>query len=537
MMTNSHETCPKCNERKHVLNACSRCGFQRNPRKGSLSSNQLKEAAFIVNGAKSERKSISRSQQEPVRNRKTATPKIPAQRRTITGTQLTDSKNDERDIIIGLDFGTACTKVIIRDDIIQKTYAVPFGKLAYEGSPYLIPTRVYAERDGRLSLESGRTALTDLKIKLLGSAEQIMLSNDESAIEATALDICTGYLALVLNEVVRWFLNTNTDVYRKTYLIWQLNIGMPSRSYDDKHQCELFRVLALAAWRAMAEQGPVTIEGVQGAIENSRRDIQKPEHYTDGEMRPEYVEVVPEVIAESVGYARSNLRREGTHLLVDVGAGTLDVAMFMLHAKDDEDHYALLTTEVKQLGAYSLHRQRVIDVEAYIKEQLNKILAVNDGVSPLPPVESYMPIDEDGLREIDIKFRSQCIKLIASSIHETRTRRNSLAKVWETSLPVLLCGGGCHIELYQEALKSAVDGVQQNTMLKFELDLVGLQKPDNLEADELAPGGFYRLAVAYGLSTRRDLIGKVIPPEAIADTPPKGQSKDYRLHFISMEMT
>ncbi len=331
-MTSSYEYCPVCSERKHVLNACSRCGFQRNPRKDISGNNQ-----FV---------------QESSRIRKTVAPKIQTQQRTIKGTQLTASKKDEREIVIGLDFGTACTKVIIRDHSIQKAYAVPFGKLAYDGHPYLIPTRVFAEKDGRMSLEGGDAALTDLKINLLGSAEQIVLSDKESATEATALDVCTGYLALVLREVVSWFLNTHKNVYRNTYFIWQLNIGMPSRSYDDKQQCETFRVIALAAWRTMAEQMPVTIKGVQEAIENSRWDIQQPEQYTDGEMHPEYAQAVPEVIAESVGYARSNLRREGTHLLVDVGAGTLDVAMFILHAKNDEDQYALLTTEVKQLGAY-----------------------------------------------------------------------------------------------------------------------------------------------------------------------------------------
>ncbi len=186
-------------------------------------------------------------------------------------------------------------------------------------------------------------------------------------------------------------------------------------------------------------------------------------------------------------------------------------------------------------AGYSLHRQRVIDVEAYVKEQLNKILAINDGVSPLPPLEAYkpIPIDDGGLGKIESNFRSRCTKLISAVLHETKTRRNPLAEVWENSLPVLLCGGGCKIGLYEESLKLA----GKHTIPKADLDFIDLPKPENLEAKELAPRGFYRLAVAYGLSTRHDLIGPVIPPETIPDIPPQGSSKDYTVNYISMEMT
>lgn len=534
-MTSSYENCPKCNECKHVLNACTRCGFQRNPiRRSSLSRNQRKPAGLIASRSKSEWEAASQLREHP-RIPKTSAAKSPSKQHKITGTQLTTLTKDANDIIVGLDFGTSCTKVIIRDHTIKKTYAVPFGKLAYDGHPYLAPTKIFAENNGCLSLETGEFALSDLKIKLLGSAEQNVFSNDETAIKASALEICAGYLALVLGEVVSWFLNIHEDVYRNTYLIWQLNIGMPSRSYDDKEQCKTFRLLALAAWRTMAEKKPVTIEGVREAIAISRQDIRQPENHTVGEMHPDYAQIVPEVIAESVGYAGSNLRREGTHLLVDVGAGTLDVAMFILHTKDGEDQYALLTAEVKQFGAYSLHRQRVIDVEAYVKEQMGKILAVNDGISPLPPLASYkpVPIDGEGLRKIDNKFRSQCVTLVSSVIHETKTCRNPLAQTWETKLPVLLCGGGCRIGLYDEAVKLA----GKLTIPKADLDFIDLPKPENLEAEELSPGSFHRLAVAYGLSTRYDLIGSVIPPKVIPDIPRQIQTNDYTVNFISIEMT
>ena len=72
----------------------------------------------------------------------------------------------------------------------------------------------------------------------------------------------------------------------------------------------------------------------------------------------EQVDVVPEIAAEVVGYARSKHRREGLHVMVDVGASTIDICGFVLHAADGEDgdQYHLLTALVKRLGLHELHR-------------------------------------------------------------------------------------------------------------------------------------------------------------------------------------
>jgi len=258
----------------------------------------------------------------------------------------------ERDIIIGLDFGTACTKAIIGDDILQTAYAVPFGELAYDGHPYLIATRVYAaggSDDGSLSLETGQISVDDLKIKLLGDPHRPLLAVKESKLQATTLDCCVGYLALVLREVVAWFLETHADAYRNANLAWQLNIGLPSRSYDNKELKETYFLLALAAWRAAVHVGPITVTSARDALEKSRDDIRNLENGVDvatdeNHLHPDDIGVVPEVIAEVVGYARSNLRREGTHLLVDVGASTVDVATFVLHSKDDGNYSGKLST-------------------------------------------------------------------------------------------------------------------------------------------------------------------------------------------------
>ncbi len=44
-----------------------------------------------------------------------------------------------------------------------------------------------------------------------------------------------------------------------------------------------------------------------------------------------------------------------------------------------------------------------------------------------------------------------------------------------------------------------------------------LSKPDNLEAEELNPSHYHRIAVACGLSFFYDNIGRTVPPSSIED--------------------
>ncbi len=346
-------------------------------------------------------------------------------------------------------------------------------------------------------------------------------------------------MALVIREVLHWFLSTHENLYRESTLIWQINIGVPSRSYDKKSELETFRVLALAAWQVAVRDEPVTVENSRDAIEACRRIVEDHNGQRDitinqPHLHPEDIGAVPEVIAEVVAYARSDLRREGTHLLVDVGASTLDVATFVLHTKDGDDQFSLLTTEVQTLGAYVLHRRRIADIAAHAEATLAKVLAQADGISPLPELDSYLPVDQQTLSNVDRSFQLQCDRLISRILLETRARRNPNAFVWDEDgeLPVFVCGGGRHLPVYVESVKSAVGSAARRT----HVDLLSLPKPSNFRADDLAPEEYDRLAVAFGLSTRRDRIGEVIPPAVIDDIKRDVRNMDYRDGYISKDM-
>jgi hypothetical protein len=62
---------------------------------------------------------------------------------------LVGKPDDEREVVLGLDFGTSCVKVVIGDSALGKAFAVPFCKA--EGiAKFLLPSRTVPDRQSFL---------------------------------------------------------------------------------------------------------------------------------------------------------------------------------------------------------------------------------------------------------------------------------------------------------------------------------------------------------------------------------------------------
>src|SRR5262249_7217951 len=111
-------------------------------------------------------------------------------------TPAQQSNRGEIDLVIGLDFGTAATKVVIRSPFMrQRARAISFGEFGHSSSQYLLPTRLRLGRDGHLSLRAdvGGEWATDLKIRLLDRVPATTSASDMG----DPIKGATAYLALV----------------------------------------------------------------------------------------------------------------------------------------------------------------------------------------------------------------------------------------------------------------------------------------------------------------------------------------------------
>lgn len=427
------------------------------------------------------------------------------------------------DLIIGLDFGTAATKVVVRSPYLpgQRARAISFEQLGHRSSPYLLPTRLHVADDGSLHLGGNVPGVwqTNLKVALLDRSKY----KDGTNQNADPLCIAAAYLALVLREARERYLRAEQDIYRRFEIRWAANMGIPSSGYNDQIIREDFLLAARLAWHLSWEEGPIDLNHLAARLHRMR------EQTTDTDLP---VAVVPEVVAQAVGYARSPLRDTGLHLLVDVGASTLDVCGFVLRPAEGQDCYDLLTATVDRLGVLELHQQRL---DALRCERGRKQFEDFDPLGPLPEVlAAYHPGCSCGATDIDAEFRAKVAHVITRHLATLKKRRDPYSQKWNTGLPLFLCGGGGMMGFFREAAGQA-DREFRKAMIAEPAKLRTLPKPTGLVNQDIDESLFHRLSVAYGLSFDAFNIGSVTPPDELEDIKVEADRRDYEKDYISKD--
>jgi len=425
------------------------------------------------------------------------------------------------DIVAGVDFGTSSTKVVVYAPHYtgNPAFAVPFGNLAHKSLEYLLPTRLFVGKDGLCSLTpvSEASVLTDIKLGLIRAPLSRIEPASGPSCGASATTVATAYLALVVRYVRCWFIANKREVFGGFSLIWSCNLGLPAAIDDDVTLRETFNMVGKAAWLVSRRPGQITISAVQKAIDdirNSRFQV---------EDMPWEFELIPEVIAEVTGYARSQFRNEGLHLLVDIGASTLDICSFILHEKEGDDDFPILTADVEFLGAKRLHLARIDGAKKAVVVHAASLVDEGDPVSMIPDdVVDYVPTDQeicDEAANAEDVFKSDCKKLLYRTLVDLRKRRDPHSSRWSETFPVFVCGGATAMQIYQEVVSGVGEWLQQHVRSSHGARLIRLPKPESLEA-KIGDDSYHRLAVAWGLSHESFNIGTYSRPSEIDDIPP-----------------
>ncbi len=433
----------------------------------------------------------------------------------------TGNYKDESDIVIGFDFGTSSSKVIIQDSILKIAYAIPFGqldkRLACSGNNYLIPTKIFINEDGSISLCGGDHSYEHLKNHLMDDPDRDIFKATNNSLSITVSEIAIAYMAKVIRLARDWFLKHTKKIYEKTHIHWHINLGIPSKDYDDLKRQKVFQTIAMAAWRVSSLNSKINLTDVKNILHEASEYINTDANNINAEewLHPDYVSTHPEVIMEVVGYAKSPLRANGLYLLVDIGATTLDAATFRINSHDGEDVFALLETNVEKLGALRLHSQRIETMKNSMQQFLQQKNIINP-IDPLPSCAYYeVKIDKEEVTKGDENFLQQCSKTIGEVVKKTKKDRDPHSSVWEDELPVFICGGGGRLPVYRKIINELGLRFKKRWSYFKGFTIKEIPKPEQLDAPDLPPNEYDRLAVAYGLSFTSDEIGEVIPKSKI----------------------
>lgn len=450
-----------------------------------------------------------------------------------------EGKDEVREIVVGLDFGTSSTKVVFRDSAINVAYGVSFDALAYEDHPYILASRVMLGGDWTLSLSGSGTPINHLKLLLIQWPDREIVKGAGNGRSATVGQLVAGYLALVLRMARHWFLKEKEAVYRGITIDWQLNIGIPSQNYADKDINQTYRQVALAAWRASLRSAPLSLNDIQADLEQVRNEaIGRVRRWQDtpDALTEKDIAIVPEVIAEVLGYERSPHRRDGLHLLIDVGAGTFDAATFTV-LPHGENRFCLLSTAVRSLGALNLCRHRRDRVVEATRDRLDRIIRDTRAVDPIPGLDVFAGgLDNSAAGAVDAPFTDQCAGLVWNVVVCEKTGlKGAHGAPMFREMVAFVCGGGRALDPYQTSVKRLAESLSKHKAGWRRLEILELPKPRELEAKGLPASEYHRISVAYGLSFPAADVGRVRPETEIPDPDPPAVKQWHDELFVSKE--
>lgn len=395
-------------------------------------------------------------------------------------------------LVIGLDFGTAFTKVVIGEQRVKR--AVPFNDYVSNGNPYLLPSTLSVNKnDGTCKLGfpgMDASPIEDLKIELI-----------ERNFNKEVKTRCAAFLSLVLRHARDWVLRAHEKMYRNREIVWYVNTGVPTANYENEELTIVYKEIVRAAWMAsFLPEEAVSLARVRDCFDNA-----------DGQSLPDdRINVFPEFAVQLMSYIESPQRQEGLlHVLVDIGAGTLDLAVFNVHRSPDEEYeFPVFTKSVQPLGTQFLIRNRLEN-----HSELGWKPSPYESVPSATEFEERLSLSSsDELKEIDAPFEEKIADLIREKLQHTedkRVRRGD--KMWDKNgAPTFLCGGGARVDFY----KKIFCRFAQRSLPPLKMRLRSLVQPENLDAEGVE---YDRLSVAYGLSLDPDNIAKIIKSQDIGD--------------------
>lgn len=441
----------------------------------------------------------------------------------------------EVELFIGLDFGTSFCKVVVQDPSRPQAWAIPFS--ANEHNPYTLATKLW-ERDGFFHLDPFGSAFSNLKMALFGEAV-----TSEAVLRATA------FVALVIRHAKNWIWKHKADEFHGQKPLWQVNLGIPARNFENGRLVERFKKI-LWAGMVLAENQSSTISGADvtqaisvvetvPSVKGARITLN-----SYGTVYCDQINVYPEIAAQIYGFLRSEYRdpNQNTFMLVDVGGGTVDAAIFhVFQQQDGETTFIFKASAVEPLGVYMLHRERI----HWFVGQLSKLGLYPETVEKLRAINSHnwMPDEIPGLINqyltgvqypeytSDWEFYNSLSIMLWCNIIMAAKQKAAGGTAKGSRTQFLLSGGGRTIALYNKFIE-LINSPNSNSQLRLHSILMGV--PKALQAQHIGTSEFHRLSVAYGLSF--STIGSIVTSDMLKDAPINTHHINYQNFYIGKEM-
>lgn len=381
----------------------------------------------------------------------------------------------QRLLLLGIDFGTAYTKVVWRDWGGVRVGVAPIG----DGGQSMAPSVVWVDGEGGLHLSDPGSARAERLLKMrLASGDP--RDGDPEEIAALSAFFVGSALRIGLASAKKALRGADVSLYGAA-------LGCPAE-YCDDGRLATFQRVASQAWRwAHDEAAPRSLDALKTWMKTEA-----------GAEAAELFEARAEVAAAVDCFTMRPDAEVGRYVFLDIGAGTLDGACFLLYREGGMTKVTVLATSVAPLGVEIVARELAAltgaDADA-LHLELFQQRSIEEG--------TWQPV------------RSKLGAFIGDLMH--RARKNDPIGDWLTPLdarprawtsledqvelarrlPVFFGGGGMTSPFYRDAARRAGANLANNYGIP-RLALGEVAPPAGFESARDAP--FHRFAVAFGLT-------------------------------------
>ena len=172
------------------------------------------------------------------------------------GSERTVDDGEDLFFVLGLDFGTSSTKVIVRlpYETGEPSIAIPAPEPCRSGQDsYLWQTVLWLQDEGTFSPwpEPRAEVLKSLKHGIIQDPSNAVDSGTQTRAPVDPKSAAVAYIAYVVRYVKGWLRSHRRELFRRRRPVWFLNLGMPAASYDDVQLAALYRRIGSAGAAAL----------------------------------------------------------------------------------------------------------------------------------------------------------------------------------------------------------------------------------------------------------------------------------------------
>jgi hypothetical protein len=424
---------------------------------------------------------------------------------------------------VGFDFGTAFSKCVCRDVLLDKAWIhQPPGNENAE-MPFLLANAVgYNGRhfkhlhsaDGsyqkgglyHVKMALQKIGLGDLDDPVLAAYREALpqsLINDLPAfVECCAVYLLGGAFGDIKADIAQRFPGTVEGDYTA------INMAVPVADADHPAVNHVFDRVLRYAWvlaEDLAGHPQISLAWLKSAINAKAAEA-------ESESVLEACFIYPEVSANVQGFVRSRTSSPGLYLFSDTGAGTVDQSVFLFAKPDGQDHLTYLHADVLSLG--SSHIERIAADQDRDNSWLN--------------LERWRQLKESGHSDKALEKARQSIQeqLLKGTTRTIALSKQKLICKDQINQIRVIFGGGGHCEMpYRSGVLSVFDQrifrdlEIENRRRKRDLFDIGMPHPRDLRLNENQKRWMNRLTVAYGLSFERGQLASFDLPKTVEKPP------------------